>query len=409
MRWILIACVTIGVGLMADVCGGADAAAGKGFGPPAGGKWVLLEAMTDEFEGGKLDAGKWWGRNPTWKGRQPALFRPSNVAVRDGKLHLTMRSENVRDAPAGYHTFTSAAVQSKATVRYGYFEIKCRPMDSRGSSAFWFYRQTPEIWTEIDMFEIGAGDPKRTRAVYTNVHVFHTLVNANRHWSHSKAFEAPFRLADGYHVYALQWDPKELKFSVDGKVVRTRANTHWHQPLTLNFDSETMPKWFGLPDAKNLPSTFSIEYVRSWKRLGGPAEKRHRSCEFIFTKKEAAAGRGKEKTYRIGTAGKGELRLAARHGGEPRPTRVHLEYDEPAFFAAQTAAQVSKSVPLTDAAGKRLVLLFTWEKVKDYKRNNGYRPYDLEIPSPALPKRDLAFTYDLRAAGGTAIRMTVTY
>ena len=29
----------------------------------------------------------------------------------------------------------------------------------------------------------------------------------------------------------------------------------------------SFPKWFGLPDKKNLPSTFSIEYVRSWKKV----------------------------------------------------------------------------------------------------------------------------------------------
>lgn len=52
----------------------------------------------------------------------------------------------------------------------------------------------------------------------------------------------------------------------DGKVVRSLRNTHWHQPLHVNFDSETMPNWFGLPAKENLPSTFSIEYVRSWKR-----------------------------------------------------------------------------------------------------------------------------------------------
>ena len=234
-------------------------------------------------------------------------------------------------------------------------------------------------------------------------------MNPARHWSDSKTYEAPFRLADGYHVYALEWDPKELKFLVDGKVVRTRANTHWHQPLTLNFDSETMPKWFGLPDPRNLPSTFSIEYVRSWKRLDGPAKKRHRSCEFTFTKKEAAAERGKTKAYRVRTAEKGELRVVSRHGGQPRPTRVHLEYDEPAFFAAQTGSQISKSVRIKDVEGKQFALLFTWEKVKGHKQNSGYRPYDLEIPSPTPPKRDLAFTYDLRAAGGQKIRMKVTY
>lgn len=73
-------------------------------------------------------------------------------------------------------------------------------------------------------------------------------------------------LADGYHVYALEWDARQIKYYVDGRMVHSLENTHWHQPLHMNFDSETMPKWFGLPKAEDLPSTFSIEYVRSWRR-----------------------------------------------------------------------------------------------------------------------------------------------
>ena len=76
----------------------------------------------------------------------------------------------------------------------------------------------------------------------------------------------PLRLADDYHVYGLEWDKDEIKFFVDGVVVRSVENTHWHQPLFLTFDSETMPDWFGMPDDEDLPSTFSIEYVRAWKR-----------------------------------------------------------------------------------------------------------------------------------------------
>ena len=52
---------------------------------------------------------------------------------------------------------------------------------------------------------------------------------------------------------------------MDGVLVRSVENTHWHQPLYLIFDSETMPEWFGMPDDKDLPSTFSVEYVRAWK------------------------------------------------------------------------------------------------------------------------------------------------
>jgi hypothetical protein len=237
----------------------------------AEGLWVVYEPMTDEFDGEVLDPGKWWPRNPGWLGRQPAYFWPGNVQVADGKLHLTMRKQEVPEMPKdrGYHTYTSAAVQSKTRVLYGYFETKAKPMRSHGSSAFWFYYSTPRLWTEIDVFEIGGGAPGFERKYNMNVHVFCTPTE-KEHWSSHGEWIAPWDLADDYHVYGLEWDKDRIRWYVDGVLVRWVQNTHWHQPLTLNFDSETMPKWFGLPNDADLPSTYSIEYVRAWKRRDPP-------------------------------------------------------------------------------------------------------------------------------------------
>jgi len=233
--------------------------------PPAGSKWEPIPELTDEFNSNKLDSTKWYDHNPEWKGRQPGCFSTNNVSVSDGKLHLMARVENLKDLPEGYHTFTTAAVKSKALVLYGYFEIKCRPMKSKASSAFWFYNSTKEEWTEIDVFEICGVGEKWKNTYNMNVHVFHTPTETT-HWSKGDVWKAPFDFADGYHVYALEWDKEVIKWWVDGKVVRELKNTHWHQPLNLNFDSETMLEWFGLPDHESLPSTFSIDYVRSWKQ-----------------------------------------------------------------------------------------------------------------------------------------------
>jgi beta-glucanase (GH16 family) len=237
--------------------------------PPSGTEWQPIPELTDEFEGDALDANKWHDHNPGWKGRKPGLFLKRNVTVKDGKLRLTARAEDVEDAPDGYHSFTTAAVKSKALVRYGYFEIKCRPMDSIASSAFWFYYNTPQEWTEIDVFEIGGAAPEHEHVYHMNAHVFHSPTyqgTVKKHLSFPGKWPAPYRLADEEHVYALQWDENMLRWYVDGHVVRELDNTHWHQPLHLNFDSETMPNWFGLPKKENLPATFSIEYVRSWKK-----------------------------------------------------------------------------------------------------------------------------------------------
>ena len=239
--------------------------------PPPGSQWQPIPELTDEFEGNQLDATKWHDHNPGWKGRQPGFFSPKNVTVSDGKLHLTARAEDLPDLPKGFHTFTTAAVKAKNLVKYGYFEIKCRPMKSGASSAFWFYHSTDEEWTEIDVFEICGVGEKWKNVYHMNLHVFRTPTE-NKHWSRGDKWVAPYNLADEYHVYALNWDKDKIQWLVDDKVVYEDKNTHWHQPLHMNFDSETMPNWFGLPDKKDLPSTFSIEYVRSWRKMQLPPQ-----------------------------------------------------------------------------------------------------------------------------------------
>ncbi|ADE53088.1 family 16 glycosylhydrolase [Coraliomargarita akajimensis] len=234
--------------------------------PPEGADWVPVPAMTDEFDGTELDASKWYDHNPTWMGREPGYFSKDNVAVYDGKLHLTAKAEQLDDLPKGYHSFTTAAVKSKTLIQYGYFEIKAKAMDSHASSAFWFYNHQPEEWTEIDVFEISGGSPKKQRTYHMTVHVFITPEDGKKHWQNGTTWEAPFRFADDYHVYGLEWDAETIKWYVDGELVRVLKNTHWHQPLTMNFDSETFPHWFGLPDASELPATYSIEYVRAWQK-----------------------------------------------------------------------------------------------------------------------------------------------
>ena len=231
-----------------------------------GGKWAFYEMFSDEFDGSVLDSEKWWPRNPTWLGRQPGYFYDKNVSVSGGKLHLAMKKEEPAEMPKkkGYHTYTSAAVKSKGLVLYGYFEVMCRPMNSAGSSSFWFYNNAIDLWTEIDVFEIGGKSPGFEKKYNMNVHVFKTP-QEKRHWSKGGVWVSPTNLADKYHVYSLEWNKDVIIWYFDGVPVRKVKNTHWHQPLTLNFDSETMPDWFGLPKDEDLPSTYSIEYVRAWK------------------------------------------------------------------------------------------------------------------------------------------------
>jgi len=233
--------------------------------PPIKGDFTYIPELSDEFNDKNLDTTKWFPTNPTWEGRQPAFFSPENVVQKDGKLNLLMKMEEPSEElkEKGFHTFSTAAVRSKNTVKYGYFEVKARAMKSKGSSGFWFFNDLPDLWTEIDVFEI-CGVGEREKQYNMAIHGFRTPLR-KEHFTRHGEWYAPYIFADDFHIFGLEWTAYIIRWYVDGEPVKTEENTYWHQPLTMNFDAETQPTWFGLPDEKDLPSTYSIEYVRSWR------------------------------------------------------------------------------------------------------------------------------------------------
>ena len=161
--------------------------------------------MSDEFDGKELDRDKWVLGMYWWKGRQPALFSDKNVTVSDGKLHLTMRKEKVPEQfeKLGYKDYTSAALHTKARSGYGYYEVKAKPMNSAGSSSFWFQvEETPGWLTEIDVFEIGGKSKGYEHKVNMNLHVFRTP-KEKKHWSVGGVWVAP--LAAGRRLPCLRF------------------------------------------------------------------------------------------------------------------------------------------------------------------------------------------------------------
>lgn len=232
-----------------------------------GGGWVADPAFSDEFQGAELDQQKWQPHMPWWKGRPPALFLPENVSVADGMLRLTMRQETVAEMAddARYEGYTSAVLMSRERTGYGYYEVRARPMASAGSSSFWFQKEADQGWlTEIDVFEL-SGAPDFAAIYHMNAHVFRTP-EADEHQVFPGKWQAPAPLCDAFHVYGFEWTGKELTWYVDGSPVYRLENTHWHRPLYLIFDSETMPEWFGIPAAADLPSTYCVDYVRVWRK-----------------------------------------------------------------------------------------------------------------------------------------------
>lgn len=166
--------------------------------------------------------------------------------------------------------FTTAFMRTKHRQLYGYFEILAKVMDSEIASNFWLSANYPsEAWTEIDVFFYSHSKPN----------IAHTNVLCHRHatWKNAPPVTRPEAIDTGKdlskepHKFGLDWTDKYISWYIDDVEVRRIPNLYHKSPLHLQFNSETFPKWFGVPDksgphVNKLPKAFEIFYVRSWKR-----------------------------------------------------------------------------------------------------------------------------------------------
>jgi beta-glucanase (GH16 family) len=237
------------------------------------GQWILDTQLSDDFDGAALNASRWHVNDATGTdslGRKPALFTPHNANVSHGNLNIVFRKETLpqKYLRLGYKDYTSAMVRTIERGSYGYYEARAKPMNSAGSSAFWLaWTGLADNATEIDIFEIGGKTKEAAfdRLYNMNAHVWATP-QSTEHYSDGSTWVSPWRLASAFHVYGFDWQPDTLRWYVDGVLVREAKNTHWFFPMQIVFDSEAMWDWFGVVDDADLPSTFSIDYLRVWRR-----------------------------------------------------------------------------------------------------------------------------------------------
>ena len=242
--------------------------------PQNTGNWVLRKDMSDEFDGTSLDADKWLasGTNSlyhvNWKGRRPSQFVPENAIVEDGKLKLRTKWEPEYDFAEGHYIYTTAAVISKNTFKYGYMEIRCKASDVSFTSSFWTLGPN----SELDVFEF-VGDSK-VREDFDTLYEF-CIHNRNlQDWQNEfwkENVSLPWRVASGFHVYSCEWDENGLKFFADGELVKSASKESigkfWclTEEMNIWMDSEAFI-WHGFPDKDELPADYEIDYIRVWQK-----------------------------------------------------------------------------------------------------------------------------------------------
>lgn len=241
---------------------------------------------SDEFNGTELDESKWSYQRGRWNGSQVQnCYVDDNTTVSNGSLKITAKYEPDYPCFGGDRDFTSGFVQTKDRISwtYGVFRARVKlPSSNSTWPAFWMSPQDPVYgeWPrsgEIDIFEVRGHDLSSSAS--------------NAHWGNSggdrRQDKGTYVFPDGndasnWHVYEVEWNEGELRFSIDGNHFHTindfrapNATTHpgpFNIDYFLRFNVAVGGNFLGSPwnDANNgidqLPATMEVDWVRVFER-----------------------------------------------------------------------------------------------------------------------------------------------
>jgi beta-glucanase (GH16 family) len=242
----------------------------------------------DEFDGaaGGLPRGSAWDpqEGAGWGTGQLQSYtaRTQNVKLDGaGNLALIARKESYRGDDGETVGYTSARLQTKDRFSFTYGRVESRIKVPSGTGlwpAFWllgddiYTKGWPEAG-EIDVMETIGSLPKELNGtVHAPLGAWSGSADADgSEWTRGEIYTHATSLADAYHVYAAEWKPDAIDFSIDGKVYFTinksqmPAGGRWtfDHPNHLLLNLAVGGEWPGAPtDATPFPSTMLVDWVR---------------------------------------------------------------------------------------------------------------------------------------------------
>jgi beta-glucanase (GH16 family) len=238
--------------------------------------WVL--DWHDEFDGQSLDHGKWVEETGDPKNgndeKQFYTARPENLRLVDGKLVIEARRED-----HGGMAYTSARIKTQGLVERTYGRYEARIKIPRGQG----------IWPAFWMLGADIGQVGWPRSgeidIMENIGKEPAIVHGTLHgpgYSGANAFGQPQALdagkgegsfADDYHLYAVEWEPGEIRWYRDDILYHTarpdsvKGDWVFEHPFFVILNLAVGGYWPGYPDATTvLPQQMLVDYVRVYKR-----------------------------------------------------------------------------------------------------------------------------------------------
>lgn len=238
---------------------------------------------SDDFSGDSLDMTNWNMelREPGWVNNELQRYTnsPDNIYVRDGKLVL--KANKIESEGVTSYTSGKVTTQSKQIFKYGKFEIKAKVPSGQGLwPAIWMmpedenlYGQWPKCG-EIDIMEILGNEPNK---------MYGTLHYGVPHSSQQGTYilnNGTF--ADDYHIYAVEWEPSEIRFYIDGHLYHTVNDwftkvegqgeltfpAPFDQPFFLQLNLAVGGSWPGNPDDTTdfENAKLEVDYVKVYQK-----------------------------------------------------------------------------------------------------------------------------------------------
>jgi len=245
--------------------------------------WKLV--WSDEFNGptgSAVDASKWvsetggggWGNHEL----ESYTARLDNAVLQDGNLVIKAQREKYTGSDGIARDYTSARLktQGKFSQTYGRFEARIKIPHGQGIwPAFWMLGIDVDKpgWPDCGEIDIMENIGKEPAQVHGTIHG-PGYSGANGIGS-SYALPGDERVADGFHTFAVEWEPNAIRFFIDDHLYATRtlselpkgAKWVYDHPFFVILNVAVGGDWPGNPDETSVfPQTMLVDYVRVYQR-----------------------------------------------------------------------------------------------------------------------------------------------
>jgi beta-glucanase (GH16 family) len=236
---------------------------------------------SDEFnqpDSSGPDSTKWIydlgaGHPPGWGNQELETYTDlrANSFVADDPLAVDGKALVIRALKSG-SGYTSARIRTRATFQYVRLEARARIPSGAGFwPAFWAIGGNIESvgWPEcgeIDVMEWIGKEPSRIKgSLHAPGYSANHSLNADIFLPNGATY------GEGYHVFAADWYPDEIVFSMDGVVYEEQkkadrpAGSKWpfDHPFQVVLNFAVGGGWPGPPDSSSVfPQDYSVDYVR---------------------------------------------------------------------------------------------------------------------------------------------------